>query len=306
MTIKASSLIASIRQAYDEHWGYIWGTRGQVWTQAQQDKATRDMTRKYGQKWVGKRVADCSGLIKWAYQQHGGDIYHGSNTMFNQCVETGPLAGVVKIRRGTAVFQNTNGKRGHVGIYDGGGMVIEEHGTQAGIIKSPLSTWDEWGVLKESDVSGEVYETFNILPLDTLSKGSRGELVKYLQNALAEEGYDIGKAKDGEPLIDGIFGSSVLSAVRAFQHDHNLDPDGKVGQKTWAVIKALVVDDEPEEDKPAEGPEETPSAPDGAAPPKVEPETPEGMKDWATLSIEEKVENLHKRLREVERGESNG
>ena len=156
--IKASDLLASIRQAYAEKWGYIWGTRGQVWTQAQQDKATRDMTRKYGQRWVGKRVADCSGLIKWAYQQHGGDIYHGSNTMFNQCTETGPLAGVVRIRRGTAVFQVSGGTRGHVGIYDGGGMVIEEHGTQAGIIKSPLSTWDEWGELKDVDYTDEIWE----------------------------------------------------------------------------------------------------------------------------------------------------
>ena len=287
--IPACALAEKVRIPLKEHWGYIWGTRGQVWTQAQQDKATREMTRKYGQRWVGKRVADCSGLIKWAYQQHGGDIYHGSNTQFNQCVETGPLAGEVRIRVGTAVFQNTKGTRGHVGIYNGGGMVIEEHGTQAGIIKSPLNTWDEWGVLKDSDLSDQVWETFNIVPPDTLTKGSKGEVVKYLQNALAEEGYDIGKDKDGKPLIDGIFGSSVLSAVRAFQHDHNLDPDGKVGQKTWAVIKALVVDDEPEEDKP--------EAPD-------EPQEP--ADPWDSLTLEEKVEDLNKRLKRQEGGESDG
>lgn len=285
--IKASDLIASIRQAYAEKWGYIWGTRGQVWTQAQQDKATRDMTVRYGQKWVGKRVADCSGLIKWAYQQHGGDIYHGSNTQYNECVETGPLAGKVRIRVGTAVFQNTSGKRGHVGIYNGGGMVIEEHGTQAGIIQSPLNTWDEWGVLKGSDLSAELWETFDIVPPDTLTKGSKGEVVKWYQRCLVELGYDIGKDKTGAPLVDGIFGSEMVSVTRAFQSDNGLEADGKAGKKTLAKLKELLEDDEPEVD--------------------TEVDFDVLVDPWDEMSLEEKVEDLHKwRLSMAKGGESNG
>lgn len=285
--IKASDLIASIRQAYAEKWGYIWGTRGQVWTQAQQDKATRDMTVRYGQKWVGKRVADCSGLIKWAYQQHGGDIYHGSNTQYNECVETGPLAGKVRIRVGTAVFQNTSGKRGHVGIYNGGGMVIEEHGTQAGIIQSPLNTWDEWGVLKGSDLSAELWETFDIVPPDTLQKGSKGEVVKWYQRGLVELGYDIGKDKTGAPLVDGIFGSEMVSVTRAFQSDNGLETDGKAGKKTLAKLKELLEDDEPEVD--------------------TEVDFDVLVDPWDEMSLEEKVEDLHKwRLSMAKGGESNG
>ena len=284
--IKASELMTSIRQAYAEKWGYIWGTRGQVWTQKNQDAATRNMTKKYGQKWVGKRVADCSGLIKWAYQQHGGDIYHGSNTMYNECTETGPLAGKVRIRVGTAVFQNTNGKRGHVGVYNGGGMVIEEHGTQAGIIMSPLATWDEWGILKESDVSGELEETFDIIPLDTLEKGTKSEVVKWYQRGLVELGYDIGKRKDGTPLVDGIYGSEMVSVTRSFQHDHGLTPDGKAGKLTMAKLKELLEDDEPEED--------------------TEVDFDQMIDHWDEMSIADKVETLHKRLLAVEGGESDG
>lgn len=295
--IYASDLIAKVREAYEADWGYIYGTRGQLWTQAMQDKATRAMTVKYGQQWVGRRVADCSGLIKWAYNQLGEDIYHGSNTMFSRCTETGPLAGEVRIRVGTAVFQNSSGKRGHVGIYNGGGMVIEEHGTQAGIIKSPLSTWDEWGVLPDTDLSAEVWETFDIVPMDTLTKGASGELVKYLQRGLIEAGYDV-----GDTGADGKFGSETLSAVRAFQSDKGLTADGKVGTKTWAAIKAVLEDDEPDEDTEVdfdEG-EETPSAPDGAAPPKVEPQ-------WDSMTLEEKVEDLHQwRLSMQGGGETNG
>lgn len=253
--IPIRDLVTTAMQAYEEKWGYIWGKSGQTWTQANQDAATRDMTVKYGQRWVGKRVADCSGLFVWAFKQHGGKIYHGSDTIWHKYLvpETrGPLAGEIKIRYGSAVFQNKDGKRTHIGWYIGGGMVEEEKGTQSGCVLSPLATWDEYGELKDADYTGEIYETFNILPLDTITKGSKGELVKYLQRALAEAGYDVGK-------IDGIFGSETLSAVRAFQSDRNLTPDGKVGPKTWAVIKALVDDDEPGEDKP-EAPDE-PSEP---------------------------------------------
>lgn len=282
MKIKAAALVLLFLQALAEGWGYIWGKSGQVWTQANQNAATRKMTVKYGSKWIGKVVADCSGLFVWAYKRLGAKIYHGSNTIFNKyCSETGPLAGEVKIRRGTAVFQNTNGKRGHIGLYVGGGMCVEEHGTQAGIIKSPLSTWDEWGVLKDVDYAGEVWETFGIVPADTLAKGARGELVKWLQRGLIEAGYDVGE--DG---ADGIYGSMTVSAVRAFQSDHNLTPDGKAGKQTMAALKELQEDDEPDEDKPVEAPSEPEEAPD----------------IWATLSLAEKVEDLNERLKALERG----
>lgn len=284
--IPIRDLVNTAMQAYEEKWGYIFGKSGQVWTQANQDAATRDMTVKYGQRWVGKRVADCSGLFVWAFKQHGGKIYHGSDTIWNKYLvpETrGALAGEIKIRYGSAVFQNKDGKRTHIGWYIGGGMVEEEKGTQSGCVLSPLATWDEFGELKDADYTGEIYETFNILPLDTLQKGSKGELVKYLQRSLAEAGYDVGK-------IDGIFGSETLSAVRAFQSDHNLTPDGKVGKLTWAAIKALADDDEPDEDKPVEAPDE--------------PQEPED--EWGTLTDAQKLDDLNKRVKALEGRKSDG
>lgn len=281
--ISAKALREAFQQALSEEWGYIWGTRGQTWTQASQNKATRAMTVKYGAKWIGRRVADCSGLFVWAYKLHNESVYHGSNTIFNKyCSETGPVAGTVKIRVGTAVFQNTEGKRVHIGLYIGGGMCIEAKGTQQGVVSSPLAVWDEWGTLKDVDYTGTIEETFGIVPLDTITKGAKGELVKYLQRALDEAGYDVGK-------IDGIFGAKTEKAVKACQKEYGLTQDGKVGKLTWAAIKAVYSDDEPEEDKPAEAPDE--------------PQEPADT--WATLSIEEKVENLNERLKRQEGGNSN-
>ena len=67
--LKAEALIAKFRQALDEHWGYIWGTAGEKWTAEKQKElekttdANRAQGRQYGSKWIGHRVADCSGLF---------------------------------------------------------------------------------------------------------------------------------------------------------------------------------------------------------------------------------------------------
>ena len=82
--ISSSELIAQFQTALREGWGYIYGASGEIWTQAQQNAASREQTKKYGQKWVGHRVADCSGLFAWAFRQLGGYCYHGSNTMFRR------------------------------------------------------------------------------------------------------------------------------------------------------------------------------------------------------------------------------
>lgn len=249
--IKIRTLVNTALRAYEEKWGYIWGKSGQMWTQANQNAATRAQTVQYGQKWVGKRVADCSGLFVFAYRENGMSIYHGSNTIWNKHLvpeSRGALAGQIKIRYGSPVFQNVNGKRTHIGWYVGGGMVEEERGTKTGCILSPLATWDEYGELADADYSDEIYEKFNILPLDTIKRGSNGELVRYLQNALSEAGYEVG-------TVDGSFGSKTEAAVKKFQRDNNLEADGKVGKLTWAAVKALVIDDEPDDDKSVDAPD---------------------------------------------------
>ena len=250
--IPARDLVNTAMTAYEEKWGYIWGKSGQVWTQAQQDKATRDMTVRYGQKWVGRKVADCSGLLLWAYKHPGGSIYHGSNTMWKKyCTSQGSLTGVAKIRPGTAVFMVKDGNRHHVGLYIGDGMCIEAQGTRMGVVLSHLSRWDEWGELVGVDYTDIRHDTVEV-GLRTLRKGDSGADVKTAQALLEAAGYDIGKTG-----VDGIYGGETLSAVRAFQHDHGLSPDGVIGPKTWMALKGTENDDG--EDKPAPDEQENPA-----------------------------------------------
>lgn len=62
-----------------------------------------------------------------------------------------------------------------------------------------------------------------------LKKGSTGEAVKQLQQALKDLGYDVG-------AVDGQFGAKTEHAVKAFQHDRGIAADGIVGEITWLNI----------------------------------------------------------------------
>lgn len=235
--IKASELIELFELAFDEKWGYIWGTRGQTWTQASQDRATRDMTVRYGQKWVGKRVADCSGLFVWAFRQLGGDIYHGSNTMWKKyCTRQGTITGEMQIKPGTAVFTvGSDGVRGHVGLYIGNDTCIEAKGTQYGVVTSKLSRWDEWGELK--DVEYDLIPDEVVLSPRTLRKGDRGTDVEEVQRILNQD-------QRYPTKVDGIFGADTVTSVRAFQADHGLTADGIVGKQTWAELDKSEMDED--------------------------------------------------------------
>ena len=58
--------------------------------------------------------------------------------------------------------------------------------------------------------------------------GSRGEMVRQIQKALAGAGLGV--------IPDGIFGNITRDAIIAFQREHNLTADGIVGPATLALL----------------------------------------------------------------------
>ena len=255
--ITSAALIAKFQQAYDNNWGYIWGTAGQLWTekdQKQLEKTTdpdRANSRKYGSKWIGHRVSDCSGLFYWAFRQLGGvKIYHGSNTIWNEwCVSQGDLKGGRRtdgkpLLPGTAVFtyNKTTKKRGHIGLYIGNGWVIEAEGAITGVIRSKITKtkWVEWGELKGVNYAGAEPEPVTPEPEPvktppTIRKGNKNKYVTQCQQMLDRLGYSLGICG-----VDGDFGTATEKAVKEFQRDHNLTQDGVVGAKTWAALQQAV------------------------------------------------------------------
>jgi len=248
--ISTQALIEKFKQALAEKWGYIWGTAGETWTAAKQaelEKTTdkdREQGRLYGSKWIGHKVADCSGLFSWAFKQLGGYMYHGSNTMWlKYCTAKGEMRNGKRtdgkpLLPGTAVFtyNKKDGKRGHVGLYIGDGWVIEAQGTKAGVVKTKVtaSKWVEWGELKGVDYSGTAPEPApdpGPANRPTIRKGNRNVYVKEMQTMLDRLGYSLGICG-----VDGDFGAATEKAVKEFQRDHRLDQDGVCGPKTWAAL----------------------------------------------------------------------
>lgn len=240
--IRAEDLIAKFQYALEEKWGYIWGTSGQVWTQRDQNNSSREMTVKYGSRWIGCHVADCSGLFRWAYRQLGTDCAHGSNSIYDRyCKNRGRLAKGKRqdggeLKPGTAVFTGTDGDRGHIGLYIGGGEVIEAKGTQYGVVKSKVtkSRWTWWGELSAVDYA----ENPNIpsnpegeKEMKTIRRGDKGAEVKEAQEMLMRHGYKLPKYG-----ADGDFGAETEKAVKQFQKDWDLTQDGVIGPKTWAML----------------------------------------------------------------------
>ena len=261
--ISTEALIEKFRYALDNHWGYIWGTAGEAWTEAKQkelEKTTdsnRAQGRKYGSKWIGHTVADCSGLFAWAFRKLGGTMYHGSDTMYKKwCVEKGELKAGKRtdgkpLKPGTAVFVWNGEKYSHVGLYVGNGIVIEAMGTISGVTTSKVAAgkWTHWGELKGVDYTGNdipepADDTTKYYP--TIKRGAKNNYVKIAQKRLQELGYDLGKWG-----VDGDFGQATEKAVRAFQKASGIGVDGIIGPVTWSK---LLSDEKPPETPPVKLP----------------------------------------------------
>lgn len=143
--------------AADNGWGYVYGTYGSILSPSLLESKVTQYPDEVGGKqdfirehWLGKRTADCVGLIKgyaWfdvATQNtilvSNGMADLGADGMYNAATEKGTIDTIPEIP-GLAVW-----KEGHIGIYIGGGYVIEAYGTEQGVIRSVLADggWTHW------------------------------------------------------------------------------------------------------------------------------------------------------------------
>ena len=125
-------LVKWCENACKKGWGYVYGGYGQVCTKQYLDQqaslfpgnneAGGEM-RQVGEKWLGKRVCDCIGLIKsyaW-YNADSGEIVAGSNgftdcganSIWSSVTESGPIPNMPDTP-GLAVWMG-----GHIGVYIG-------------------------------------------------------------------------------------------------------------------------------------------------------------------------------------------
>lgn len=150
-------LVKWAKHAQENGWGYVLGSHGNLLDKTELERLESvfgnhvsvydDFIR---HNWLDKRTADCVGLIKgygW-YDTESGKIAVSSNGMqdvtadgmFVAAKEKGPINTMPEIL-GLAVWHE-----GHIGIYIGGGEVIEAMGTKYGVVKTQLKNgrWTHW------------------------------------------------------------------------------------------------------------------------------------------------------------------
>ena len=156
-TKNARDLVTYALHAWENQWGYVWGTFGQVLTESLLEQKIRQYPSGVGdkedvirEKWLGGRTVDCVGLIKsygWLdpetmtiqYGSHDmPDV--GADAMYYGAQVKGTLDTMPETP-GLAVWHS-----GHIGIYLGDGEVIEAMGTAYGVVRTRLEErgWTHW------------------------------------------------------------------------------------------------------------------------------------------------------------------
>lgn len=153
----AADLVTYAIHAWESGWGYVWGTFGWVLTEpalgsklAQYPDVISPRYDFIRGHWTGVRTTDCVGLIKgygWldpdtqtiGYAVNGMPDF-SANQMYYTASESGPISTIPEIP-GLAVWMD-----GHIGVYIGGGEVIESMGTEYGVVKTQLNgrCWTNW------------------------------------------------------------------------------------------------------------------------------------------------------------------
>ena len=133
--------------------GYIWGTSGEIWTAEKQAAATREMTVKYGAKWIGHHVYDCAGLVKALAAKAGIRLPGGTNSQWkgDYWTDKGVLSAdmLTTLQPGDILYRyNSADGWYHAGIYEDDGMEIEAKGTQAGVVRGSAKGWTHWARLR--------------------------------------------------------------------------------------------------------------------------------------------------------------
>lgn len=150
-------LVLWAENAADKGWGYVYGTYGTVLDNSLLDSKITQYPEEVGgnedfirENWLWKRTADCVGLIK-GYSWYDTETQKtllvsngmpdiGADTMYENATEKGTIDTIPEIP-GLAVW-----KEGHIGVYIGGGKVVEAYGTTTGVIRSELADggWSHW------------------------------------------------------------------------------------------------------------------------------------------------------------------
>ena len=224
---------------------YWYGTFGQAASKPLYNYLKQQYPNYYKWEYDGTiaKVHDCGGLVKgYLWCDSPEDLTPVVNTaqeltanlMYAACTEAGYVEDIPEIP-GVLVFYN-----GHVGVYIGGGEVIEARGHKYGVVKTKLKDrpWKYWGkhpdIVYEEPEQEELVEVVSV-DLPVLMKGDKSVTVRAMQSLLLAAGYEM---KSGEKVYsaDGSYGGATKRAVEKFQKEKGLSVTGVCDADTWAQL----------------------------------------------------------------------
>jgi hypothetical protein len=185
-------------------------------------------------KAIGHQAFDCVGLIKFfSWDNRGTSLRYydpATDMSADRAYEAARVKGLI------ATMPDVPGMcvrmPGHIGVYIGGGQVVEARGVDYGVVTTQLKDrpWTHWlqfpGVTYPA---AAVPQPTPVAPVPaTVRYGARGSTVARLQGCLNAEGHAV--------AADGIFGPKTDMAVRVYQKSEHLVVDGIVGLKTWTAL----------------------------------------------------------------------
>ena len=171
-----TGLVAFCKECLAAKLGYVYSAFGRVCTKSLLDQAAISYPsnnlaggemRKVGEKWLGRRVVDCSGMIKYYLMANK----FGENPTYTAALDTAVHISKASKQGDISTLPEVPGTLlwmpGHVGVYIGNGQVIESKGTAYGVVQTALKGrgWQKWFWIQEIDYSGK--PEFVPLSLDT-------------------------------------------------------------------------------------------------------------------------------------------
>ena len=237
---------------------YIMGTNGRVFTQSMYN----DLTRRNPGGWfttrrlpkvkaqIGKRTTDCHGLIEWFLAELAGGKWSYDTTADGAFAAAQVKGAIGSIPELPGVCVRCPG---HVGVYIGGGYVVEARGFDYGVCITKLSArpWTHW--YRHPKIRYAV----KALPAPSparVGKTTDKYSIVWFQLALNRQMAagniagtrdtrpGISASRDGrqEPLtVDGVYGSKTAAAAAAYWQRKGWSKKAEVWSVGENTVKAL-------------------------------------------------------------------
>ncbi len=217
---------------------YVMGTQGKTltkdlynrlvkWNPAKWFTLTRRLTVK---KWIGREATDCHGLIEWFVREQSRQKYDTTaDGAFLAAQEKGTIESIPE-QPGICVRYP-----GHVGIYIGGGYVVEARGFDYGVCLTRLSArpWTHWYRHPRIKYTEKMLPTPE--PAQVNGVTDRYSVV-WLQLALNRQ-IKVGYIQSAELTVDGVYGAKTARAVAAYWRKRGW---GNQEHEIWSVGKGTI------------------------------------------------------------------